>query len=476
MREQNFFRGAGVLAAFLFAVVVNVRGDVSQVSELTQRTLSIEEFVSLALANDAVFEEILIDELKLQYEKGLRMPARDLVASVKMQHNAYLSVDRNEPDAEISLSKLFPYTGTEVSAGYDNTTRFSSSDSASEFTAQISQPIGQNAFGRSNRLLDKIIGLEVDVARHQVVEAYEDYLASTLVVYYNWYQAFENLSIAKSSYAENLKLLDSMQERQKQHIARAVDVNKISLQVLAKKEQLVEAQQEYDDAENLIIKAIRYKGNDALVPKDPVLFSDISVSFEKDYAVFQDSSRTWKVLDLLERKSGLQVEREANDLIPSINLLFGYTVQGEDAEIKNEEELIFAGISMEWPFPDQVDRAEHEVALINEKRQGLVTDNTRYRLYTLIKNLTHQIRREEELVRIASEKIELARSIVKDEAENYSFGKITLNDYISAVNVLDNNRFTKVSHDMQLRRLLVEWLRITDQLVTPVTMWPAQIK
>ncbi|HRZ40670.1 MAG TPA: TolC family protein, partial [Candidatus Omnitrophota bacterium] len=251
MREQNFFRGAGVLAAFLFAVVVNVRGDVSQVSELTQRTLSIEEFVSLALANDAVFEEILIDELKLQYEKGLRMPARDLVASVKMQHNAYLSVDRNEPDAEISLSKLFPYTGTEVSAGYDNTTRFSSSDSASEFTAQISQPIGQNAFGRSNRLLDKIIGLEVDVARHQVVEAYEDYLASTLVVYYNWYQAFENLSIAKSSYAENLKLLDSMQERQKQHIARAVDVNKISLQVLAKKEQLVEAQQEYDDAENL---------------------------------------------------------------------------------------------------------------------------------------------------------------------------------------------------------------------------------
>ncbi|HRZ40822.1 MAG TPA: TolC family protein, partial [Candidatus Omnitrophota bacterium] len=182
------------------------------------------------------------------------------------------------------------------------------------------------------------------------------------------------------------------------------------------------------------------------------------------------------VLDLLERKSGLQVEREANDLIPSINLLFGYTVQGEDAEIKNEEELIFAGISMEWPFPDQVDRAEHEVALINEKRQGLVTDNTRYRLYTLIKNLTHQIRREEELVRIASEKIELARSIVKDEAENYSFGKITLNDYISAVNVLDNNRFTKVSHDMQLRRLLVEWLRITDQLVTPVTMWPAQIK
>lgn len=473
--KDCLFKRYVLLVVFLFAGILTVSGD-TQVDEITKRVLPMEEFLVSALANDTVFEEILIDELKLQYQKDLRIPARDLIAAVKMQHNAYLSTNRNEPDAEVSLSKLFPYTGTEISAAYDNTTRFSGGDSASEFTAQISQPIGQNAFGKSTRLLDKIVGLEVEVARHQIVEAYEDYLASTMVVYYNWFESSENLSIAQSSYTENLKLLDSMNERQKQHIARAVDVNKISLQVLAKKEQLVAAQQEYNDAENFIKKAIRYEGNDALIPVSPLLFSDVAISFEKDYERFRQDSRTYQVLDLLEKKSGVKVEREADDLLPSINVLFGYTVQGEDFEIRNEEELVFAGVSLEWPFPDQVDRAEHNIALIDKNKQALLNLNTHYRLYTAIKNLTHQIQREQALVQIASEKIDFARSVVKDESENYSFGKISLNDYIVAVNVMDNNRFTKVSHDMQLRRLMVEWLRITDQLVTPSTMWPAQMR
>ena len=41
-----------------------------------------------------------------------------------------------------------------------------------------------------------------------------------------------------------------------------------------------------------------------------------------------------------------------------------------------------------------------------------------------------------------------------------------LNDYIDAVNVLDNNRFNQISRELQWRRLVVEWRRITDGLVT----------
>jgi len=49
------------------------------------------------------------------------------------------------------------------------------------------------------------------------------------------------------------------------------------------------------------------------------------------------------------------------------------------------------------------------------------------------------------LVEVATEKIELAEAILKDEEENYSFGKVTLNDYISAVNTLDTQRFNRVN-------------------------------
>jgi len=55
--------------------------------------------------------------------------------------------------------------------------------------------------------------------------------------------------------------------------------------------------------------------------------------------------------------------------------------------------------------------------------------------------------------------------VLKDEAENYSYGKVSLNDYITAVNRVDENQFSYTDHSVQLNKLLIEWLRLTDQLV-----------
>ena len=65
----------------------------------------------------------------------------------------------------------------------------------------------------------------------------------------------------------------------------------------------------------------------------------------------------------------------------------------------------------------------------------------------------------------AGDKIVLSEEILKDEAENYSFGKVTLNDYIDAVNRVDENKFNRILHTVNLKKLLVEWLRLTDRLV-----------
>lgn len=73
--------------------------------------------------------------------------------------------------------------------------------------------------------------------------------------------------------------------------------------------------------------------------------------------------------------------------------------------------------------------------------------------------------REKRLVKIAEEKIGLSLAILEEEAENYSYGKVTLNDYIDAVNRLDENRFNRTLHMIQLKKLMVEWLRMTDALV-----------
>ena len=434
--------------------------------EPSGKILPLEEFVTLAVKKDAEFEKILIDELSLQYEKDLNLPANDLVMAVKAQYDFLFNQDREEPGGSVSLSKLFPFAGTDLSVEYTTTPSYTSTDNASEFTFEVSQPIAENAFGKATRLKDKIVGVEIDVARHQIVEAYEDYLATIIVGYYDWYEAYENLKVGESSYQQNMKLLDNILERQKSKIALPIDVNKVRLQVLAKKEKLIELKEEYGKALNFVEKAIRYDGDEALIPQTAGLYKEVSIDFEEDFKKFKSTSRTWQVLDLLERKSQLTVDEEADDLLPSIDLLFGYNVKGKKHSIKNEDNMVYTGVSVEWPFPDSVDRAEYETSKIDFKRTQLSNAGTRFQLYTDIKDLSIEMASEEELVGIAQEKIGLAKAILDAETENYSFGKVTLNDYIDAVNVVDTNRFNEIFHDIQYKKYLVEWLRITDRLIS----------
>ena len=126
--------------------------DVTSADSAPEVVLSYQRFVQLATENDSEFEEILVDELTLQYQKKLRLPAKDLVLSVKSQYEMFLDQDRSSPDTTVGLSKLFPMSGTELSADYEVGAGISSSQESSSVTFALSQPIAQNAFGRSTKI------------------------------------------------------------------------------------------------------------------------------------------------------------------------------------------------------------------------------------------------------------------------------------------------------------------------------------
>ncbi|MCK4816270.1 hypothetical protein KA005_10920, partial [bacterium] len=179
-----------ILIVVLMIVFVSIKLVAEESPEMQKQNnntvLSIREFIDISTKKDTEFEKILINELSLQYEKDLGLPARDIVLSVKGQYDFILSQDREETEAGVSLSKLFPFVDTTLTAGYDITPSYTSTESTSEFTFEVSQPIAKNAFGKATKLQDKIIGIEIDVAKYQIVEAYEDYLAVVIVGYYDW--------------------------------------------------------------------------------------------------------------------------------------------------------------------------------------------------------------------------------------------------------------------------------------------------
>jgi hypothetical protein len=427
--------------------------------------LTIQEFIPIASKNDKFFEQILMDELKLQYRKDLNLPVRDIILSVKGQHDLILSQERGEPEATLGLDKLFPYTGTKLSVSYSHVPSISSTTEQSQLDFLISQPIAENAFGHATRLQDKIIGVEIDVIRYQIIEAYEDYLASLINIYYNWYSAYENLKIGESSLKQNKLLLDNMNRRAGHKIALPVDIKKVQLLVIAKEENVIALRENYTNFANLVKKAIRSAEDVELEPRNPSDFHVFDIDFEESYGQFTATSRTYEILALLEEKSSLAVTESADDLLPSTNLLLGYKVDGTQWGLKNENNMVYAGFSLEWPFPGQADRAAYETSRIDLQKTRLTNQNKYLELYTDLKNLHLQIGREKELIRLADEKIKLSEAVLTDETRNYSFGKISLNDYIDAVNKADLNKFNKIQHTVELKKVLLEWLRLTDRLV-----------
>lgn len=460
MRRQKLHKPLGV-TGILFFLCASVGGNVLA----KEQVLPFSKFLEMATTHDTEFEHILIDALTLKYQKTLRLPAKDLVLSIKQQHEFYLSQDRNSPATTMGLSKLFPLSGTELAVGYQVGESLSSAQKTSALSFTIAQPIAENAFGRNTRLLDKIVGLEVDIARHQVVEAYEDYMAAIIAAYYMWHENYENVLIASASYDENVKLLESMKDREQQKIALSIDVNKVRLQVLAKKDRLTELEEKYKNSFNTIARIIRSEEKNLYVPSPTEPLGTLKESFTDLFKNFTDTSRTFSVLKKLEDKSTLVVAQDADDLLPSISIIAGYKKSGDDYDLRHDEDLLYAGISMEWPFVDHVAKAGHDVSALRNKQQKLTTVNTYYRLYAQLMSVYLQIERESKLITIAEERISLAKAILDDESANYSFGKVTLNDYIQAFNNLDTNRFNKIAHDTQYRKLLVEWLRLTDTLV-----------
>jgi len=426
--------------------------------------LTLKEFIQQATQKDVNFEKILIDQLPLKYRRDVLLSDSDIILDVKYQQNFYLDKNSNKPEATISLNKLFPYNGTQLSLSYNKTVSSLSTPDNSNLQFLITQPIAKNAFGKNSQLQDNIIGIENDIRRYQIIEAYEDYLASLTTAYYNWYSAYENLKVSLSSYQYNQKLMSNIRDRQRQKIALPIDVNKMKLLLIGKKENIIVLQEIYDSYSNLIFKAIRNDGNKKYIPSTPTRPVS-NIQFTPLYDEFTKSSRTYGILHLLEKQGTMEVKKAADDLLPSTNLLLGYQLNGKEWGIQNQERSYFAGISVRWPIGRTVNKAKQSIAKIEHKKTRLSNQNKYNELHTNLQNLYFQIQREQKLIDIAKKKTTLAEKILKDEAENYSFGKVTLNDYIIAVNRVDENRFSYTDHSVKLNKLLVEWLRLTDQLV-----------
>ena len=83
-----------------------------------------------------------------------------------------------------------------------------------------------------------------------------------------------------------------------------------------------------------------------------------------------------------------------------------------------------------------------------------------------VKERTREIEKQKRLVGLAVEKEELSGRVLKEERNYYNQARSSLNDLINAVNSAEQAKYGRIAAEMKYNTLIIEWLRITDTLVT----------
>ncbi len=426
--------------------------------------LTLERFVTLSCRNDTRFPVILADRLSLAYKEKLALSAPDLVISAAAKYQVNLSdPDRSGPDASLSLSKLFPATGTDLKGTFSVTPSFSYDGYVSSYGASIGQDIARNAFGRSDRLLAKIAGLETRIARYQITEAYEDYLSAVLTVYFQWYANTRSLETARKLYNDYGQLLTNMRNRRVRHVAEDVDVNRVYVEYLDRREDAENAKR----ARAALLREVQtltgYTG--PLSPQDTLQLPwNDEVPLERRLAAFFHDSRTVRVLDLLERQADLEVKKRADDLIPSARLVLGYSHE-ESSMNRRKNDILYGGIEVSYNAPGVHERARRSLARAERKKEILSASDRRNRLHLELTNLYEKIESEARLLELSIRRERVALSVVQGQRRRFYQARIPLSDLVLSMNTWHGKRNAVTEHQLKLALLQTEWFRLTDTLL-----------
>lgn len=434
--------------------------------------LTLGDFLTAAGKN-TFFEEILIETLNLQYSEVLALPAEDVVLSVKSAYQVMFPVETaTDPvhgfDGSIGLSKLFADSGTTLSSAL-TTSPSSDGSGSSQFNIEIAQPIAQNAFGKANRKTRKLTQIENRILELQIVEAYEDYYADLITLYYTWHAEYAALMSSQNSYTTSRSLIQEMEAKYGYGIANQLDLDKSNIQFYSKWDSLVEQERTYKETTNLIKQAMMI--DDAQRLFRPVLeeyYNFDEIDFESCYNEFRTSSRTYEVFDLTEEKSQLNVELKADELLPSANLYARYNLNGKGIFFKNgaEDQSLQIGIDLSYPITSSKERASYEIEKISREKTALSNSNKKIELKTDLLSLFMQMDSNKERITLADRRMEMANRIAESETRDYNLGKSDLNDLISALNQVDSVSQSRINTIVKQNQDMVELLRFTDKLIS----------
>lgn len=427
--------------------------------------LKLEDFIERVLRNDPSFERILLQEIYVRYKDDLELDPADLILEIKAEYGLFRSSEdeslRDDLGYTVSLKQLFPQTGTELSAYYQRIASITTGLNRynSVLGVEVSQDIIRNAFGKSYRLQAKKTKIAKDILHTQIVEAYEDYLALLHSIYLQWYSASEKRKAFEKTWQEEKRLLNVIAQKRRLGAAHEDELTRARVKVIEAQQNVVEIQAE---EENIQARIRMLMGEQSLkrTPEIPILtqFADTGVERQAGY-------RTYKLIDLMQQENALSLQLALDELLPSTKLFAGYSLLSRSLSMDKPDHKMYFGASFTLNFTQKKERANYEVAQLNQKDIDLYAKELKRRFLLNIESLERQWIASQEIARLAQEKERLATLAVQQLTRQYNIGKTSFQDLVAARQSLADARQSAVQHMTNSLYYQIELLRLKDELV-----------
>ena len=477
----------------------------------TEKVILLSDFIEEASDNSP---EILGELIKLRSAESLEIQARAIYNAVLdfNYYNFYQNPqDPNQSNVGITeqwgdnfylgIGRVFPRLGTRARAGIEYTqtdthiyypdlstirlegyTNISIADMQNyltnvknfspKFVFELKQPMLKNWFGIIDTFPIKQAQLNRMITEKAVDDGIEAVIIRLYDMYFEWFEAYNQLRIFEENIRNGDILLKQVKEKAEFGLVEQSDVHQVYMMNL-----------EYKKARDLIQVNIKrltrqiyhwMKGS-LDMPQDFVFIPQSRISLpdipHSPYSV--TNSRTMQILELSRQILDYQLEKELNERLPELNVVFKYEFANPTTDpsrafiITNFNHNFYAGIEFAFPIGENMSRGKIKETKSRIRKWVQDTENFRRNYMQGIEDLNDMLRVYETILEYDAELIRHAERRVAEEERKYEQGRSDLFYIIQNKHTLVDYRLKHLENYVKYHKIKLELLGVLDSIELP---------
>ena len=487
-----------LLVMCLFTAVSLIAGNID-FSEY--RPMTNEEFVMQAIDKDTQFSLELQNYLKAKYThlSAQAIKSWSLGSSIGNTHVENISGNIKKTDSnfyEFNVQKLFLLTGTRFQISHTNI--FSTSEykptqqdnmlnqlppktsadidnSSPEISISLVQPLLKNALGLADKFPLQIAELEEAAAKLDVQEAWEKRIAELFIAYFSWTAAYENVLALQEIVTEIRKLEEQVERKVEARVAERSDLLLTRSNVLQYQRTLLEAEGAYT---NEMFNIITLGLDREMLLRDitkikPVIKENIfKLNFETQPAdeVALEKLRILKKMRLLHKQLLLNKKKAENAKLVDINFVGEYTLKGNSDDKKGgydnlEKNNYNLMLQATYPLGNQQAKGELKRVKTEIEELNYAILTTKQSLKLALKQMEERIFILNQVLVLFEEQLANAKEKLALDIKDYKIGRLDTRYLIESQNAVTNARLQKVQTIIELHKITIEYLSLTDSIL-----------